>query len=647
MKQTLFGAAALAVGATFALTSCQSDEFAQEQMGEGRHVKMSVSLGFNPDETRTTLTEEDGNLKCTWNDGDKVWVMDFDGGKLGELTIRPGFDGKEYAEFEGELLINDPDMSQVTFVYFGSNVNPKEIEYVTSSGKKYWEFNFANEGGDLASLSEQDFLWSATDIEIMGGTAYTEEMGLSRHISFGHFELVFPEGVTRTDEPVTVSGEGVKNYIRLLQNGGGISMGGDDTITVAGSGNDIYMTILPNTIAPTFSVTIGGKTYTGSLGARTFKPSEFVRKGQGVGVPVVMEVEEPEDPDNPGNTGNWAKPGDALDPSYVDNGVKFVAQVDGWTLNWSSVHQYGGFGTYITYNHNGIVNGLMTSKGGTGVYFQWGRWMGLPTTCGNLTLNSAGSYSGDYKANSQLPLGVNYYNTSIGYIFGNHLSAAHGKVYMGSTSWTPLRANRSSIMFGMVDAMQGHGDYVGANEVCKWEDRSGNPAPAGYRIPTADELSVLVPSCGTFSGTYAEVKTVNGTKYAYQWKVTQSGNSSTPGKVEIRSFATKETTVSADDSRFDNVTPVILTASGYLNNLGQQQGYGTLAIYWSSDSGKVGSYNGGQYLELSVEGNKCTLEMSTVYRSFGGFVLLIKDETAKPTPLTPWFPLTGIGIGQI
>ena len=297
MKNSVYGALALAFASTAALTSCQNDDIAQEQ-GEVRHVKMSVSLGFNPDQTRTTLTEVDGDLKCTWNDGDKVWVMDVEGHKLGELTILDGYDGKEYAKFDGDLIINDPDMTQVSFVYFGSNVNPDEVEVVNSTGEKSWQFNFANEGGTLESLSEQDFLWNTTNIEIMGGTAYTAEMGLKRKISFGHFELQFPDGVSRTDEPVTVSGDGVRNYYRLRQDLGGHNTSGFATITVGGYGNDLYMTIIPsdpNTIEPTFSVTIDGKTYTGSLAPRVWTASEYVRKGHGEGVPVVMTAEGDDD----------------------------------------------------------------------------------------------------------------------------------------------------------------------------------------------------------------------------------------------------------------------------------------------------------------------------------------------------------------
>ena len=483
MRKTLFGAAALAVGATFALTSCQSDDFAQEQESGGRHVRMSVSLGFNPDETRTTLTEVDGSLKCTWNDGDKVWVMDTEGKKLGELTILEGYDGKDSAKFDGDLIINDPNMSQVTFVYFGSNVTPEEIE--TANGTR-WTFDYTSQEGTLASLSYQDFLWNTTDIEIMGSTAYTEDMGLKRMISFAHFELKFPDGVKRTNEPVTVSGEGVKGRYSLKKIPA-TSLLGDEPITVGGSGNDFYMTVIPNTITPTFSVTIDGKTYTGSLAERTWKASEFVRLSHGVGVPVEMTTES-----------------SAVDHSK--NPLNKWAEAD------------------LVYNKTTKTSSIASSYTVQGSLYQWGRNPGFSDF-----KDAMGGYqtAGNRRYWEYATYGKSYY-TGTGHINWN--SDISDYSYDDNSAFSDV-----DIFFmnpNSTDYWVGNGGGNTWSERAKLCGYTTDVCPAGYRIPTkADFLEIKPTDPISGSGSLAsvlsnqmEVKNNGECTYAIRWSAQTISN---------------------------------------------------------------------------------------------------------------------------
>lgn len=350
------------------------------------------------------------------------------------------------------------------------------------------------------------------------------------------------------------------------------------------------------------------------------------------------------DNDNPEDTGNWPDEDIELEPGYITNNTPtWVSDADGWTVN---VDNYGdgGWGTYVTYTSNGMMNGLLTSKGGSAFYYQWGRWLGFPSTCGRTIINSRGSASGYYPNASQYLNGVNIYNTNYGYIFDSGLVCSYAACWMGNSSWTRTRALNSSIIFGMVSGVTVNPlDYIGANESCKWEDRCGNPAPDGYRIPTATELEAFIPAAKTINSSLKELKVIKGIKYAMYWKVVTSG--SVP-YVEIRSVKVANPITDANtvaDATFDAANPVRFAAYGFIDNEAGLQQRGSYGVYWSSDTG-INTLSGtrgygGKCLEIDFSGSKATMGMTVAPRCFGIPVLLIKDSNAKATPVTPWFPL--------
>ncbi len=636
MKKNIFvyAASLLLLG----LGACSEEqEFAPRNDGA---VKMTVYASKGDAETRSLLSEVDGNLNCAWTEGDQLLVTGEDGSKKGYLHLTDIKTGK----FEGTLM-NVPAEGKVTLKYFflGTGVDPTQVS-------QSYGYDIANQNGTIESLSKNDALSTQAEIAVINGSAYPDgTLQLDRHFSFAHFTLKLPEGVTMNGEPVTISGDNVLTKATLGLADRAVSDKAAGTITVNPGKNSFYVNIIPaDKVAPVFTVTIDGKEYVGTLNARDIAAGKFIRKNdsEDTGVIVDMTESQPdEDPSNPGNTDHWG--GDDIDPTWKDsgNGYTRVSWADGWTNNVRSIYNLGGFCTPLTYTSNGIKNNLLTSKGETAFFFQWGRWLGFPVDCNRTFFNTnygqESNIEGEYPNEKQYLNGVNIYDTKLGYVYYSDVVVSYGSCYMGNKDWTPTRANNCSIIFGMVWGTNNL-DYVGANEDCTWVDRSGNPCPDGYRLPTAAELEALIPSTGTVNGSYAEVKTVDGIKYAMQWKVNTTG--SVPC-VEIRSAKTNANSISVDDAIFNNTKIIKLYAYGYMDNKANYNARGEIGAYWSSESGTLSDgYNGfgGKYLEIDFNGSNVVMAMDVTPRSNGLPVIPIKDPTVKSATLTPWLPLSGI-----
>ncbi len=636
MKKNIFvyAASLLFLG----LGACSEEqEYAPQNDGI---VKLTVYAAKGDTETRSLLSEENGNLKCEWTDGDQLLVTDANGSVKGTLNLTD----KEAGKFEGDLLLSGDGKVTLKYFHFGTGADLAKVS-------QNYGFDISSQDGSIGSLGKYDALSTQAEISVIDGRAYPEgTLQLERHFSFAHFTLKLPEGVTVNGEPVTISGDNVITKATLGLANRAVTDQAAGAITVNPGGNSFYVNVIPAaSVTPVFKVTINGKEYEGSLKTRDIAAGKFIRKNDSNDSGVIVDMTEPqpdEDPSNPGNTDHWG--GDDIDPTWKDsgNGYTRVSWADGWTNNVASIEEKGGFCAPITYTSNGIKNGLLTS-GTYAYFFQWGRWLGFPSNCAAVITEDGGSAE-ITTSNGQIPKsifinGVNYYDTKIGYVwrYNNPGGTTYGACY---SNWTPERANNCSIMFGMVTGVFVNPlDYVGDNENSKWEDRSGNPCPDGYRLPTASELEALIPTTGTVNGSYAEVKTVNGVKYAMQWKVNTTG--SVPC-VEIRSSKTNATNVSVDDAIFNNTKVVRLPAYGYLDNEANLKGRGKTGVYWSNESGtnEVNGTNGlgGKSLLIKFSGSKAEMAIYVAPRSFGGNVLPIKDPNAKTATLTPWLPLSGI-----
>lgn len=625
---------------TLALTSCSNeDDFGRGNLQ--RHITVKIGRPVD-DATRAVLTEDEGNLTANWSDGDKVAVFNADNGdKLGVLTISEGA-GTPTATFEGVLEGLTEGQLNFTFAHLGTTINYDDLssEYIHS---------VANQTGKLADLGQHDALTSTQTVTVNEVGLDVEDMGLRRDVTFAHFTLEFGNETVTDNVAVSISGEGVNNQAPVKFSDGTLDL----TNAVAGAVNasatpnghnaEVYVALLPGTMTLTFNASMGGKTYEASLPAATLAAGKYIRAAEGSGIPVVMK--EYVD-NNPGNTDNWPTGGETVDPSWETGTLTKVADADGWTVN-VDIYGNGGWATYITYNNNAIKSRLLSSlPSGAICYFQWGRWLGFPASAKNTHFNDGGSASGYYPDEGQYINGVNTLDTRLGYIWDSGLAVAYGTCWMGNTSWTPARANNCSFMFGKVSSGAGSLDYVGANEQCTWYDRSGNPCPDGYRIPTAEELAVFIPTGGTVNGSCAEVKTINGVKYAMQWKVDRAVNSngnSTFYYVAIKSVRTSEDTVAVDDPIFNDAKEVRFYGYGFLDNSCTQNNLQTKGLYWSSESGtnEVSGTTGlgGKALLLEFSGSKVEMAIYVAPRSFGGCIMPIRDVNAKATPLTPWFPI--------
>lgn len=252
--------------------------------GQGRNVTMTVNISRQGDATRSILTEEAGNLKCTWEASDLVLVVDNAGNKIGVLHLTAGA-GEVNATFKGEIKTSVVGDTQLGFLYLGPKTE-EEINALTSPVA----FSFAEQDGSLNWLSGHDFFTGSYDVEITNSYVNVEDVTLARQLAFGKFNMSLPEGVTYGGEDITVSGKGI--YTQASVTMGGVATfwnteENDGVITVKldaesdGSySSSFYLTVLPNgdeQIVPTFSVIIAGTKYSCTLDARTWTASEFVR----------------------------------------------------------------------------------------------------------------------------------------------------------------------------------------------------------------------------------------------------------------------------------------------------------------------------------------------------------------------------------
>lgn len=245
------------------LTACQSDDATLESNGRTVTLRVGVS---RPDasETRTSMNIVDGVLTCTWKDGDQILVSDpTSGASKGYLTLEQGA-GETFGYFYGTLHdVPDGDAVPLVFTYLGDG------KKVSEDIKNTYTVDVSEQDGTLAGLAKYDALYQYNStVKIENGVGYSENLNLQRQMAFAHFTLNLPNGVKRGNEPITISGTNIKPYVQLKLDKNNRPLPVDGTITVNGSGNDIYLALVPaagaETITCNFSVKIGGITYTGT-----------------------------------------------------------------------------------------------------------------------------------------------------------------------------------------------------------------------------------------------------------------------------------------------------------------------------------------------------------------------------------------------
>ena len=255
---------------------------------ESAHITVCASKGDA--ETRSILSEENGNLNCAWTDGDQLLVTDVNGSTKGILELTDVNAGK----FEGTLMGLSEGKVTLKYFYLGTGVVP-------NTGSQSYIYDIAAQDGTIESLSNNDALSAQAEIAVINGGDYPDgTLQLERHFSFAHFTLKLPEGVTLNGEPVTISGNHLLTKATLGLADRAISEQTAGTITVNPGKNSFYVNIIPaNEVAPVFTVTINGKEYVGKLNARDIAAGKFLRKKDGdndSGVTVDMTVAGGDEP---------------------------------------------------------------------------------------------------------------------------------------------------------------------------------------------------------------------------------------------------------------------------------------------------------------------------------------------------------------
>lgn len=418
------------------------------------------------------------------------------------------------------------------------------------------------------------------------------------------------------------------------------------------------LTIPANTATEAKSVTI---TATNKLVASAKVQMTFEQEGK---------VEEGT---NPGDMDNWGGGDNPQGPGYSEGSVTGRTTV-GWCKQGRFMYnttQY--FAKSVTFS-NGIRNSARVVKdarsgytlyNGTGavlcshsyqqeaIFYQWGRSIAFPSTVAAVIVSGAYGYQ-DTNCSSELKsavgsanwlkgvsnkLGFGYCNTSGEIDFACYATKDNDD---GWNIDTQSKINDYGIIYYAGSNNKTNRDYyTGNTALTTLESRGGDPCPAGYRMPTAEELSVLIPTGGRFTGSHSEIKNVNGAYYAMQWTVTPYTIKRLP-YVTIKSVKVAAgTNISTVD--FTKASAVNLGALGYIDNAGtftiSSDGY-YMGLYWSSDY--VSSTGRIKYLEIDINGNSVEMEIwDNASPSWGACILPIKDAkaTGKGSVITPLLPL--------
>lgn len=594
-------------------------------------VMMTVDVSRSADDTRSSLSQVDDDLACVWTEDDKLLVTSTDGSRLGVLTIKSiNSEDKSKATFSGKLEnVANGDKVTVNYIYLGN-----KGDYTTVPTNNVYSADYSKQDGTIESLSDHDIMTKQAQAIIENGCSYVDGLVMERRVSFARFKLNLPDGVTfDQNTTVTVSGDGVNNALSF--NGGTlVSAYTAGTVTITPGKNDFYMTLLPNTLSSvfdlTFTVSTADAAYTGVYQvSKTIAQGKFYRKDNS-GNPIEVTLTKVPKTYNPGDPESWGSNVDIPNKvkttsTYWDFIHTHDSNDDSRYTNCRDIDSRGGWATWTEYT-NGIVDNILATENNSAIYFQWGRIMGFP-----------------YNVSREPDI---FNGMSTPYNFGSPAKLGYVSAYeVGYMSWSMNAEKAHKYPYVYLKSVWNsiHLDWSKTNDVCKWEDRSGNPCPDGYRVPTAEEMSVFVPDCGTVVGSYTQVKNIKGKNVAIEWVVTPE-TTYQYACVSVRMAPTDKSSVKVNDPIFSNSRTIKFYPFGYLMNDGVLSQDGEIGMYWTSDTGDAGdllddvSGNGGKVLFLSFSGNQVTIDILGLARSFGVQVMPIKDDKAKSIMYRPWFP---------
>lgn len=645
-KQFIYGLLSLTVLSGAGLSSCSSEEdFAGPK---GQKVMLSITASKDA-QTRTSFEETEDGLLCKWTEGDKLLVTNTSGQRLGVITLQ-GEGGVTTGLFRGPVTLDGNQT--VNLFYLG---NGKAIpETLTENA---YTLDLSAQDGTFASLAANDFMHQEADVKLLDGEA-TGSVMMDRRVAEGHFDLQLPGGLQlKAGDVVTITQpEGTFHVAPKIKYGNGGSLvnttdNGTLTITKAEDGNDLYVTIFPQTLTPTFTIKKDGSIYTATLDSHEWVQSTYVcntTDGSGIAVSDWTKKDLPIDL---GDLDNWGGPNVPINMDDTGSWAKIADSNQGYVNNDYSLYISAGFSQPITFYANGITNGyLYSTKVAKPSYYQWGRWLGFPAEIEESPeLNAYGQANTDgtiwadelmVPGNLANTTDWTYCNTQYGQIPAGQFYRIYTTTWRGSSGWDKTMSIRAAHIYAMKSLpSSSFCDPLNTNENCTFEDRCGNPCPDGWRIPTVEEIKNLMPSQAV-SGSHAEVKNINGENYAMKWVVTT--NDEGVKCVRITSVKTSKTSVSVNDAVFnsDDASMLEIGAYGILSNTGELNYKNQRAYVWTNASATASSLSGnaGAALRIVFNGTTATFGIAAQDRINGCNIIPVRDKNAKASSIKPYFP---------
>lgn len=542
---------ALATVLPLGLSSCSNDDL-DSPGGRSASMTLTVAKG-DIDNTRTQLREENGSLVASWTAGenpDRLLVADASGRRLGYLTLT-SIDPQDasVATFNGNLDgLSDDDTQQLRLFYLGTKADATTATAPLTLG-------YADQRGTMESLTDADLLTGEVTATLQGSViAANDRAVLERKVAHAHFKLDLPVAAT---EPmtVTITGDNVKNSIVMESfNGDFRTTDGPITVTATAAG-DFYMTVVPaEAVTLTFTTSVGGKSYRGTLPSRNWTNQEYVRAGEDDGVAITMtEYSDPyaeyadEDPRNPlhkfakynltreGDQTNWSN---VFASSETENGALYQ-----WGRNYGYIDNQG------IYKNSTLPDG---SSWGLGTDF-----INFVDAMGTIDYEEAenkygifdyyvynstfSAYYGDAAITTGTGMhtssGLRFYDMPRIYTDVETLKANPTKYFMDGRNTGEKLRGYGSYAAGM-DEMNNNPDYwvtTFGDGGTTWTQRatacgydSGNPCPEYWRMPTAEEMREIAPEgagldsqkgyLSSMLSNYSELRqTKDGVRYAIRW----------------------------------------------------------------------------------------------------------------------------------